>query len=422
MEQIRKLCVKKLRSAANYALTFIRWTMLAAFTGAIGGFVGSLFHISVEYATQMRLKNSLLILFLPLGGLAIVGLYKICRVEQSVGTNQVIDAIRTENKPPLLLAPLIFVSTVITHLLGGSAGREGAALQLGGSIGSLVGRIFKLDEKDMHLIVMCGMSSVFSALFGTPLTAVLFAMEVISVGLLYYSAAVPCIAASITAFGISKLFGITPLRFNIGNVPDFGIDSIWRVALLAIGCALLSILFCAAMRYSHKLFAKLIKNEFLRAAIGGIAIIILTFLLGTYDYNGAGMNVIEKAIGGQANTFAFLLKILFTAITIGTGFKGGEIVPTMFIGATFGCVFGGLLGLPPGFGAAVGLVALFCGVVNCPTASVFLSVELFGTTGLLLFAIACAVSYMLSGYYGLYSSQKIVYSKLKAEYININAK
>ncbi len=422
MAQIKQLCIKKLRSAANYLCTFIRWILLAVLTGVLGGFIGSLFHISVEYATGLRAGNSMLIWFLPLGGITIVGLYKICRVEQSVGTNQVIDAIRTKNKPPILLAPLIFVSTVITHLLGGSAGREGAALQLGGSIGSLVGGIFRLDEKDMHLIVMCGMSSVFSALFGTPLTAVLFAMEVISVGLLYYSAAVPCIAASVSAFGISRLFGIQPMRFNIANIPELSVDSVWRVVFLAIGCAILSILFCAAMRYSHKWLAKWIPNEWLRAAIGGAGMIALTLLVGTYDYNGAGMDVIQKALSGEAQPFAFLLKIIFTAVTIGAGFKGGEIVPTLFIGSTFGCVVGGLIGLPPQFGAAVGLTALFCGVANCPTAAVLLSVELFGTQGLLLFAIACAISYMLSGYYGLYSSQKIVYSKLKAEYININAK
>lgn len=419
---IKAYLLKKLKSASVYMLTFFKWILLAGITGLLGGFIGTMFHISVEYATNMRNQYNLLILFLPLGGLAIVGLYKLCKVGSTVGTNQIIDAIRTDKKPPVALAPLIFISTVITHLLGGSAGREGAALQLGGSIGSVIGRIFKLDEKDMHMIVMCGMSSVFSALFGTPLTAVLFAMEVISVGLLYYSAAVPCIAASVISFGVSRFFGVSPLRFAVLGIPQLSYSSLWRVAVLAAACALMSIIFCAAMHYSHKWLEKLIKNEWLRAAAGGAAIVLLTLLIGSFDYNGAGMDVITKAVNGQAEPFAFLLKILFTAITLGSGFKGGEIVPTLFIGSTFGCTVGGLLGLSPSFGAAVGITALFCGVVNCPTAAVFLSVELFGADGLVLFAVASAVSYMLSGYYGLYSSQKIVYSKLKAEFININAK
>ena len=172
------------------------------------------------------------------------------------------------------------------------------------------------------------------------------------------------------------------------------------------------------MHFSHKGAAKLFKNTFLRAFVGGAAVVVLTLIFG-HDYNGAGMNIIEKAISGEAEPFAFLLKMLFTAVTIGFGFKGGEIVPTFFIGSTFGCVIGSLLGLDPGFAAALGLVALFCGAVNCPIASVFLSIELFGAGGIVYFAIACAVSFALSGYFGLYSSQKIVYSKTRAEFINI---
>lgn len=176
-------------------------------------------------------------------------------------------------------------------------------------------------------------------------------------------------------------------------------------------------------RDGKKFLKKFFKNQYLRIIAGGAAIILLTLLVGTRDYNGIGISVIDGAIlDGAARPEAFLLKIVFTAVTIGAGFKGGEIVPTLFIGSTFGCVAGSLLGLDSGFAAAVGLVALFCGVVNCPIASFILSIELFGAQGMVLFAVACAVSYMLSGYYGLYSSQKIMYSKLKAEFININTK
>ena len=192
------------------------------------------------------------------------------------------------------------------------------------------------------------------------------------------------------------------------------------VAVLAVGCALVSILFCRGLHITEHLAARVLKDPFLRAAAGGCVIVAATLLLGTTDYNGAGMDVVARALSGQADPWAWLLKLAFTAVTIGCGFKGGEVVPSFFVGATFGCVLGGLLGLPPAFAAAIGLVSVFCGAVNCPIASVILSIELFGSGGLVYFAAACALSYLLSGYCGLYSSQTILYSKLKAEFINVH--
>lgn len=417
-----ELFKRKYNSAKNYIKTFIKWVIFACITGLIGGAVGTLFHVSVEKATEFRLMNSWIIFFLPVGGIAIAVFYKLFNMSDSTGTNQIINCIRTDDNIPIVLAPLIFVSTVITHLFGGSAGREGAALQLGGSIGSFVGRLFHLDEKDMHLIVLCGMSGVFSALFGTPLTATLFAMEVISIGVIYYSSLVPCLVSSMVAYGVSLHFGVKPVHYILSYIPVLSLKSISATVILASLSAVLSIIFCVTMHKTEHFMKHKIQSDYTRGITGGIIIIILTLILGTGDYNGAGMNIIDKAMFGVVRPEAFLLKIIFTAITIGAGFKGGEIVPTFFIGSTFGCFIGGLLGLNPGFSAAIGLVSLFCGVVNAPIASIILSIELFGTGGLMLFAIACSVSYMLSGYYGLYSSQKIVYSKLKAEFININAK
>ncbi|MDW5300122.1 MAG: chloride channel protein, partial [Sedimentibacter sp.] len=281
---------------------------------------------------------------------------------------------------------------------------------------------FHLDEKDMHLIILCGMSSVFSALFGTPLTATLFAMEVISIGVIYYSSLVPCLVSSLVAYGVSLHFGVKPVHYILNYIPELSYKSIFMTVILSALCAFLSIVFCVSMRKTEHFMEAKIKNIYIRCFVGGLIVIFLTLIFKTNDYNGAGINIIENAISGTVKPEAFLLKIIFTAITIGTGFKGGEIVPTFFIGSTFGCFAGGLLGIDPGFSATIGLVALFCGVVNAPIASIILSIELFGTDGLLLYAIACAVSYMLSGYYGLYRSQKIIYSKLKAEFININTK
>ena len=414
---------RKIHNADRYIIAFAKWVLIAFSIGGIGGLVGSLFHMAVNFATGFREENPFMLYLLPLGGVVIVFLYKICKVGEETGTNLIISSVRDNSKVPILMAPLIFVSTVITHIMGGSAGREGAALQLGGSIGAKAGEILKLDEKDMSLAIMCGMSGVFSALFGTPITAAFFAMEVISVGEIYYVGLVPCIASSLVAYKISLLMGLPPTRFEMSGVPTFNFVPLIKTAALAVLCALVSMLFCIVMKSTHKFFAEKIKNSYLRAVAGGLAIIALTFIVGSRDYNGAGGEIITAAIEeGRASPFAFLLKILFTAITIGSGFKGGEIVPTFFIGSTFGCFAGELLGLSPGFGAAIGLAATFCGVVNCPGAAIFLSLELFGGQGLIFFSVACAISYMLSGYYGLYSEQKIIYSKIKPKYINIHAK
>lgn len=263
------------------------------------------------------------------------------------------------------------------------------------------------------------MAGVFSALFGTPLTATIFALEVISVGVLYYAGLLPCITASLTGYYIALLMGVEPTRFTVA-MPALAWPTLGLVAVLAVGCALVSILFCRGLHITEHLAARVLKDPFLRAAAGGCVIVAATLLLGTTDYNGAGMDVVARALSGQADPWAWLLKLAFTAVTIGCGFKGGEVVPSFFVGATFGCVLGGLLGLPPAFAAAIGLVSVFCGAVNCPIASVILSIELFGSGGLVYFAAACALSYLLSGYCGLYSSQTILYSKLKAEFINVH--
>lgn len=422
---INKAFIKsKANTVRKFSLAFAKWVLIAVLIGAVGGIVGSCFHIAVLKATAVRESCPYLLYFLPLGGLVIVFLYRITKTGEEAGTNLIISSIRTHTHVSIIMAPLIFVSTCITHLFGGSAGREGAALQLGGSIGAKVGELLRLDEKDMSLVIMCGMSAVFSALFGTPLTACFFAMEVISVGVIYYVGLVPCLASALIAYKVSLIFHLEPTKLNIAQyVPKLHLITVTQTALLAAACAAVSIVFCMIMKYSHDRLAQLFPNTYLKALCGGAAIVLLTLIIGTRDYNGAGMDVIINAAeNGKALWYAFILKMIYTAVTIGSGYKGGEIVPTLFIGATFGCWAGGLLGMPPQFAAAVGMAALFCGVVNCPAAAIFLSLEIFGSEGILLFAVGCGVSYMLSGYYGLYSSQKIMYSKTKPEYININAK
>ena len=400
----------------QYAVTLLKWMVLGGVIGLVGGIIGSLFHIGVDTATQMRLAHPWVLYLMPVGGLAIVGLYRLTKMEGK-GTNDIIASVHFGEQVPGLLVPVIFVSTVITHLCGGSAGREGAALQIGGGIGYQAGRLLRLGEKDLPLATLCGMSGVFAALFGTPLTATVFALEVISVGVLYYAGLVPCLTAALTGYLVSVLMGVPPTRFTV-TVPGLEVRTMLLVMVLALLCAVVSILFCRGLHGVEHLLKRTMKNPYLRVAVGAAVLIGLT-LLTNGDYNGAGMEVIGRAIAGQADPWAWVWKLLFTAITIGCGFKGGEVVPSFFVGAAFGCVAAGWLGLPAGFGAAMGLVSVFCGAVNCPLASIILSVELFGSGDLLYFAMACSISYLISGYCGLYSSQTILYSKLRAEFINV---
>ena len=402
-------------------LVFLKWMLFACIIGLIVGAVGILFHYGIHYATQLRLTQPWILWLLPIGGLLIVFLYRICGMDKDRGTNFVLTAVRSNEKLSLKTAPLIFVSTIITHLCGGSAGREGAALQIGGSIAAKLGRVIKLDEKDSRIMTMCGMSAAFAALFGTPLTAAVFAMEVVSVGVIYYAALVPCILSSIIGYMLAAACGIAAPHYLISQIPQLSLVPILQVITLGILCALFSILFCHTTHKTAALYSKFLPNKYIRIAVGGAIIIVLTLLCGTYDYNGIGTHVIDNALSGESRPEAFALKLVFTALTLGAGFKGGEIVPVFFTGATFGNTFGGLLGLTPAFGGALGLVGVFCGVTNCTMTSLFLSIELFGTQGLLYFAVVCAVSYMLSGYYGLYKEQKIVYSKTKPEFIDKKA-
>jgi H+/Cl- antiporter ClcA len=396
----------------------LKWVIFAVISGIVVGSVGTAFYFAMATVTLIRTKNPWLIFLLPVGGLVIVGCYKLLHNEKDSGTNLVLSAIHSGDELPLRMAPSIFVSTLITHLFGGSAGREGAALQLGGSIGNAIGKLFHFDEKDKHIMIMCGMSAAFSALFGTPMAAAIFSMEVVSVGIMHYSALVPCVIASLIAHAIASSFGVVPETFPLKNIPSFSILSAVKISVLAILCALVSILFCVLLHQTEALYKRFLKNPYIRIFTGGLFVIILTLLVGDQTYNGTGINVIARCFQNDVAPEAFILKMIFTAVTLGAGFKGGEIVPSFFTGAAFGCLFGNLIGFSPTLCTAVGMTAVFCGVTNCPITSLLISFELFGYDGMPYFLLAVAFSYMLSGYFGLYHSQKIIYSKYKTNYIN----
>lgn len=400
----------------------IRWILVAVITGGILGVIGAAFAKSINWVTAFRGEHPWVLYGMPIAGLLIVLLYRIEHKEAKSSTNLILKAIQTKTRIPLRTAPLIFISTVLTHLVGGSVGREGAALQIGGSIGNFIGKIFHRDEDDTHVLIMCGMSAAFAALFGTPMAAAVFSMEVVSVGVMHYAALVPCVIAALVAFMVSSGLGVSAEAFAIGQIPAFSLGMAGKVLVLGLLCAAVSILFCVVIHKTEEGMKKYFPNPYVRIVVAGTVLILLTKLLGTTDYLGAGMHVVEHYIEGEVVIGAFLIKMIFTAITLGGGYKGGEIVPTFFVGAAFGSLMAGVLGIPVGLAVACGMTAVFCGVTNCPITSLLIGFEMFGFEGAPFFLLAVAVSYMESGYFGLYHSQQILYAKDKDTVINRNTK
>lgn len=417
-------------------LVLCKWLVAGCAIGVLVGAVSACFGHTLLYVNELRQQYPLLVLGLPLGGLVIVFLYHAFKDGDDKGTNTIVASIQTSSEIPFRMAPLIFVSTVITHLLGGSAGREGAAIQLGGSIAKKLAKALRLDENSQRIIIMCGMSAGFSALFGTPMAAAIFSMEVISVGIMHYSALVPCVTASMIAHFVSKAFRLPGEAFPVMGLPVMDVKSFFKIVVFAAVVGAVSLLFCVILHSAEHLYKKYLTNPYIRIFVGGCLVIVFAAILRTDLYLGSGMEIIEDIFHGTAGGhemeglhgidvsarvgipwFAFFLKMIFTAMTLGAGFKGGEIVPSLCIGAAFGFMSAPLMGLSTPLIAACGMVGVFCGVTNCPITSLLIAFELFGFEGMPYYLVTIAVSYMLSGYQGLYRAQRIVYSKTKTEFI-----
>lgn len=388
----------------NRVKLVLKWIMISILIGLIGGLVGTAFHISVDAVTEIRQENNWLVYLLPIGGLLIAFLYKKFNAEKGMDTNRVLRAVKSEADVPVRMMPLIFSGTVISHLFGGSVGREGAALQLGGSVGYNLSRYLKTDKSQYHLAVMAGMSAVFSALFGTPVAASIFSYEVARVRLKKYYELIPCLIAAFIARQTAKIFGVAPIKFDI-LFPSIDTFLILKLILLSAICGMVAYLFCLSIHKTERFVGKILPNIYFRALFGGALIAVLTYLVDSYDYNGAGMNIIEDAMNGKAIWYAFIFKIIFTVISVSCGYRGGEIVPAFFIGSTLGCVVAQLIGLPASFGACIGFIGLFCGAVNCPVASIIIALEIFGGKGIHFFVVACVISYITSGNISLYKNQ-----------------
>lgn len=390
---------------------FLRVMALSVLSGVICGLVGTVFVKAILFVTELRENNGWILYLLPVFGLVVAVCYKELKIE-GTGTNHIIKSVRSDKRVSPLLGLAVFCGTIFSHFGGASVGREGAALQIGGSISEFLAEKFKVPEGFRRILVMSGMSACFSALFGTPFAAFIFVLEVVRVGERCLVAVFPTFISSITAFLIANHLGIEPERFPLNTIPDISINILWKFILLAVIGAYVSEIFVYALHYSEKGFKKLFKNEYLRVVVGGVIIVALTKIIGTTDYNGGGINVIHHIFtDGEVNYEAFLLKIIFTAVSVGACYRGGEIVPTLFVGGTFGGAGALLLGIDPAFGAAIGIVALFSGVTNCPVATTILACEMFGIEGVGYFLVASVISYALSGKVSLYKGRKTPFVK-----------
>lgn len=370
--------------------------LLGAFIGALCGGIGTLFSKAIQFVTAFRGEHGWILYLLPLGGILTVLIYKLCKT-QGIGTSNALRSAVDEKKPPASLFPAIFSGTVISHLLGASAGKEGATIQLGSVVSSLISKIFSVDEDTRRILAVCGMGGMFSAVFGTPGGAFVFAIEIFKRPRFGLKASLPTLVSCVSAFFVAEFLGAHAERFPLETLPALSFDSLLKTAVIGVAVGIVALVFCKLLHTSEKAAHKFIANPFVRAIIGSALIILLTHLVGNNDYNGGGIFVIERIFESEAvHPAAFLLKIIFTVITVASGFKGGEIVPSLFIGATSGGLFSQILGFSPSFGAATGMAAIFAAVTNCPIASFVMCMEMMGAEGAVFFLVSSLTAHFIA--------------------------
>lgn len=380
--------------------------------GVICGAIGALFSKAVALVTSLRIQNGWLLYLLPISGLLTVILYKALKIK-NIGTVQVFNSAKSDTPLPLTLSPAIFIATALTHLCGGSAGKEGAALQIGGGISALLSRILRLDIKKQNTLLLCGMAALFSAVFGTPIAAAVFALEAVRVKKSRYTELLPCLISSLSAYATALLLRVHPERFNIKSVPDFSALMLLKTILIAVTAGIVGVFFCKTLHYTSKISKKLIKNDYIRIFVGGCAVILITLIIGTRDYNGSSIEILCQIFENEKIGYeAFVLKLILTAVTMGFGYKGGEIIPSLFIGAALGGAISLITGLAVPFGAAIGMAALFCSVTKCPLASVLLCFELFSSKAILYLSLSVIISLLISGRTSLYGDTEHIIKRI----------
>ena len=394
--------------------------------GMVVGAAVAFFLWSLDQVTELQWQHPGLLWFLPLAGFGVGLLYHFGGKGSDQGTSLLIDEIhRPGAGVPARLAPLVLLGTLVTHLFGGSAGREGTAVQMGGSLAAVLGRWCRLGPAWTRLALMCGVAAGFGAVFGTPLTGAVFAMEVLIMGRLQYEAVVPLLIASMVGDATCTAFGIEHTQYHLAvaaaatSHAPLTASLVGKVAVAAIAFGLAARFFAASTHRVQKSFAKLIPYAPLRPAVGALIVIALVHVLGTRDYLGLGVeappggsvSIVASFEAGGATALSWWWKSLFTAITLGSGFKGGEVTPLFFIGSALGHTLGGLLNEPIALFAALGFISVFAGAANTPLACTIMGMELFGGHYAVYFALACFIAYHVSGHSGIYGAQRIGVAK-----------
>jgi H+/Cl- antiporter ClcA len=423
------------REHFRHQLSLIRragsWLPLVSLIAVSAGSLTALFLYGLDYVTRLRWNAPWLLYGLPLVGVLIRALYRYCGSQALKGNDLILEEIHKPSAGvPFGMAPLVLITTLLTHLGGGSAGREGTAVQVGGSMAGWLGRRWGTAVEDSALLLCCGMAAGFGAVFGTPLAGAIFAIEVLAIGRSNYRNILPCLYAAFIGDAACALWGVKHTQYQIGSPVPHNVHDFIQPALLlqsAIGgiCfGLAAMLFARSLHGIKGLAARCISTEWLRPVIGATILITLTTGFGLDDYlglgvttaDGSGVSILNAFSAGGATTWSWLWKLIFTAITLGTGFKGGEVTPLFFIGSTLGNTLAMMGGAPVDLMAALGFIAVFAGAANTPLACVIMGCELFGRQWVPYYAVACFLAYECSGHQGIYSSQIIQRGKRIRQY------
>lgn len=404
-----KECINNAKSISFY---LIKWLIVSLAVSILVGSLSAFFLVSLDFVTIKQTDYKWLLFLLPFGGAFISFLYKRFGNNAIKGNNLIIEQGNGEEENiPLRLVPLTLFGTLVTHLFGGSAGREGTAVQMGGAVAELTGKIFKFNKFDRKIIIICGISAGFSSVFGTPLAGTIFGLEVLSLGLIKHDALVPSFFSAFFANIVTLSYGVNHTHYNIGVIPELNPILVLKLITAGIAFGLVGLAFSLSIAVIKKFYIKWMPDPVIRSFVGGVVVILLALLVGTRDYLGLSLPLLQQAFDGTSEMFAFLWKLVFTAFTLGAGFQGGEVTPLFEIGATLGSTLSTVLLLPTAFLAALGFIGVFTGATNTPITCFIMGIELFGSEGAVYIFLICVISYLFSGNSGIYSSQKISIKK-----------